>query len=569
SHLTRDCPYSRKAKRVAQLLADAIEHTSICTIKDDIVATEEPPEVTPIFDGPESQLNDVLLQTSDLKEKEVNVISGIETPHVQLAIYPAKWDRPIQVIAFMDTGAAASMLNPIVHPKEQWIPHFQNFNTASKGILTTRVITNNHITIEFFTSVQFRTKLLGSIILGTDLIIGLDIYKQLNDRLKVKTQGIAFRDKFKPYTTTTRLFPITEDEQVKNIKSQLVEESCANYHREFMKKHDKPLWLNEEFFTRLPFKRNENINPTRASHSEMNPEHLQLAKKECDELLEYRLIEPSDSQWSCEAFYVNKRAEQARGKLRLVINYQSLNHFLLDDKFPIPNKLTLFSHLSKSKYFSKFDLKSGFLQLGIHLEDNSKTSFCIPDHHYQWKVMSFGLKSTLSLFQKAMIKIFQPILHTSLVYIDDILLFSDTMEEHIGIPHKFHLLVKQYGIMLSEKKMILVKDEIDFLGMQFAHGAYILGPHICEELVKFPNTNFTVKQLQQFLGVINYVRDFIPDVSMYISPITKMLTKKAPAWGKDQDDAVHKIKDISKEVKTLHIPSDGFKILQTDASNEY
>ncbi|WMV29548.1 hypothetical protein MTR67_022933 [Solanum verrucosum] len=423
----------------------------------------------------------------------------------------------------MDTGAVTSMLNPTVLPKEQWIPHFQKFNTASKGILTTWVITNNPIIIEFFPGVQFRTKLLGSIIPGTDFIIGFDIYKQLNDQLIVKTQGIAFRDNFKPYTTTTRLFSITEDERVKNINCQLVEESCVDSHSEFMKKHDKPLWINEEFFIRLPFKRNENINPTRASHSGMNPEHLLLAKKECEELLEYGLIEPSHSQWSCEAFYVNKRIEQARG----------------------------------------------FWQLGIHPEDKSKTGFCITDHHYQWKVNPFGLKPAVSLFQKAMIKIFQQILHTSLVYIDDILLFSDTMEEHFGILHKFHELVKQYGIMLSEKKMILVKNEIDFLGMHFTQGAYIPWPHICKELIKFPDTKFTVKQLQQFHGVLNYVQDFIPDVSTYISPLTKMLTKKSPAWGKDQDHAVHKIKDISKEVKTLHIPPDGLNILQTDASNAY
>ncbi|KAK4721520.1 hypothetical protein R3W88_011753 [Solanum pinnatisectum] len=97
----------------------------------------------------------------------------------------------------MDTGATTSILNPTILPKKQWILHFQKFNTAFKGILTTRVITKNHITIEFFPGVQFRTKLLGSIIPGTDLIIGFGIYKQLNGRLKVKTQGIAFKDKFK------------------------------------------------------------------------------------------------------------------------------------------------------------------------------------------------------------------------------------------------------------------------------------------------------------------------------------------------------------------------------------
>ncbi|WMV46267.1 hypothetical protein MTR67_039652, partial [Solanum verrucosum] len=130
------------------------------------VATEEPQEVTPISHGPESQLKDILFQTSNLKENEVNIISDIETSHVQLALYSAKWDRPIQVITFMDTGAVASILNPTALPNEQWIPHFQKFNKVSKGIRTTRVITKNRITIEFFAGVQFRTKLLGSIILG-------------------------------------------------------------------------------------------------------------------------------------------------------------------------------------------------------------------------------------------------------------------------------------------------------------------------------------------------------------------------------------------------------------------
>jgi hypothetical protein len=66
----------------------------------------------------------------------------------------------------------------------------------------------------------------------------------------------------------------------------------------------------------------------KASHSGMNPKHKILAQEECAQLQAQGLIEPTDSQWSCEVFYVNKRSEQKRGKLRLVINYQPLNHFL-------------------------------------------------------------------------------------------------------------------------------------------------------------------------------------------------------------------------------------------------
>ena len=120
------------------------------------------------------------------------------------------------------------------------------------------------------------------------------------------------------------------------------------------------MWENSDFYIRLPFKKNEDINPTKASHSGMNPEDAKLAEQECKELLKFGLIELSDSQWACQAFYVNKRSEQVRGKMRLVINYQPLNIFILDDKFPIPNRFTLFAQISKAKWFSKFDLKSGF-----------------------------------------------------------------------------------------------------------------------------------------------------------------------------------------------------------------
>ena len=73
------------------------------------------------------------------------------------------------------------------------------------------------------------------------------------------------------------------------------------------------MWKNPQFFIHLPFKKNEDVNPTKASYKEMNPEHLTLAKQELSTLLSEGLIEPTTSTWVCEAFYVNKHAEQVRG----------------------------------------------------------------------------------------------------------------------------------------------------------------------------------------------------------------------------------------------------------------
>nr|GFB83353.1 zinc finger, CCHC-type, viral movement protein [Tanacetum cinerariifolium] len=128
--------------------------------------------------------------------------------------------------------------------------------------------------------------------------------------------------------------------------------------------------INIRLFPKCVIKRRLlDVNPTKASHPGMNLDHYQLDKEECEQLVSQGIIEPTTSPWSCEAFYVNKRSEQVCGKLRLVINYQPLNHFLADDKFPLPQKRSLFQHLADAKVLSKFDLKSGFWQLGIKPED--------------------------------------------------------------------------------------------------------------------------------------------------------------------------------------------------------
>ena len=210
----------------------------------------------------------------------------------------------------------------------------------------------------------------------------------------------------------------------------------------------------------------------------MTPSDLALAQDECNQLLQQGLIEPTTSDWACHAFYVEKRSEKARGKKRLVIDYKPLNAFLKDDKFPLPKINSLFVHIREAHIFSKFDLKAGFWQLGISLDERPKTAFYIPNTHYQWKVLPFGLKVAPSLFQKAMTKIFQAIMHHTLVYIDDLLLFSKDVESHYQLLCQFRDLVQSYGIMLSERKIQVGKDSIDFLGMVFKDGHYCPGKHI-------------------------------------------------------------------------------------------
>lgn len=285
----------------------------------------------------------------------------------------------------------------------------------------------------------------------------------------------------------------------------------------------------------------------------MNPDHYQLALEECDQLVAQNIIEPTSSPWACEAFYVNKRSKQVRGKLRLVINYQPLNHFSVDDKFPLPQKKSLFQHLANAKVLSKFDLKSGFWQLGIKPEDRPKTAFCIPDHHYQWKVMSFGIKNAPSTFQKAMITIFEPILANTLVCIDDILMFSPAEQSHAELLSKFYSLVTKYGIMLSKTKMEVGVTTIQFLGMEISDGKYQPQPHVAQELLKFPDELSSQKMIQPFLGLVNYMSNFLPKLSNNTSLLFPMLKKNPPQWTHKQTEAVKEIKQLAEKMPPLKI----------------
>ncbi|KAL4378433.1 hypothetical protein GQ457_02G038020 [Hibiscus cannabinus] len=556
-HFAKQCPKNKHGSKMIQMIQK----------KTGITINEED-DVESIFSIDDEPGDNSLFAIQSLEELETDESSGemymlqnhisssitsvVPAPHVPVSVYLDKYDKPTEIIAFIDTGAAKSIMNPEVLPTNWWKPHTRVFSTASNEEFTTHLI-SKPITIQFFPGCSVRTTVLGSKLPGKDLVVGFDIYAQAKV-LRIVPEGLRFRQLFKPFVDIPRLFLVQPTEEIKLLLEDLKEKSCADSHKDFLSKCDHPLWMNPEFFVKLPFKKNEDINPTKASHTCMNPEHLKLAEAECDELLQQGLIESADSQWACEAFYVNKRSEQARGKLRLVINYQPLNHFLQDDKFPLPNRNTLFSSLAKAQIFSKFDLKAGFWQLGIDPADRPKTGFCIPNKHSQWKVMTFGLKTAPSLFQKAMVKIFQPIMEQALIYIDDILLYSPDEEAHLKPLKHFSRLVAQHGIMLSERKMKINQREIEFLGMNLKDGRYHPGPHIAQELMKFPNENLSKKQILQFLGIVNYLRDFVPKISKYTNPLRKMLKKTPPQWSSTQ---------------TRAIPSEGRRILQTDASDKY
>ncbi|KAH9734764.1 hypothetical protein KPL71_017492 [Citrus sinensis] len=105
------------------------------------------------------------------------------------------------------------------------------------------------------------------------------------------------------------------------------------------------------------------------------------------------------------------------------------------------------------------------------------------------------------------------------------------------------------------------RQGFDFLGMVIKDGQYQPGPHIAIELLKFPDIHLNRKQIQQFLGIVNYVRDFIPKVTIHTSQLSRMLKKKCPPWGPAQTEAVKQLKVIAQSPPPLRIPTNGHRIL--------
>ena len=158
------------------------------------------------------------------------------------------------------------------------------------------------------------------------------------------------------------------------------------------------------------------------------------------------------------------------GTPRLMINYKSLNKVLQLIRYQIPNKKNLIQMIYTATIFSKFDMKYGFWQIQIKSEDGYKTAFTVPFGHYEWNVMPFGLKNAHFEFQNMMNEIFNDYTRFSIVYIDYVLIFSNSIEEHFKHLKNFQKIVRDNGLVISTTKIKLFQTNIRFLGFDIYQG---------------------------------------------------------------------------------------------------
>lgn len=298
-------------------------------------------------------------------------------------------------------------------------------------------------------------------------------------------------------------------------------------------------------------------------------------KEECKELLDKGLIRISTSPHSAPAFYVENHNELKRGKRRMVVNYGPLNEHTIGDSYKLPRKDYILEKVKGCNLFSTLDAKSGYWQLKLSEETKPLTAFsCPPQKQYEWNVMPFGLKQAPSIFQRFMDTVLEGLDQFALAYIDDILVFTKGNEKL----HYHQLLqvferCKNFGVLLSKKKCVICKKEVEYLGLKIGdQGRINLANHSLEKLEAFPDVIENSKQLQRFLGSLNYIADqgFIENLAKERRDLQKKLSTKIRWEWTDKDTAhIRKIKEKLKSLPELYNATlDDFIIICTDASNE-
>ncbi|CAJ0958267.1 unnamed protein product [Ranitomeya imitator] len=250
------------------------------------------------------------------------------------------------------------------------------------------------------------------------------------------------------------------------------------------------------------------------------PEHAAM-RSYIKESLEKGHIRPSSSPLGAGFFFVAKKD----GSLRPCIDYRLLNKITVKFQYPLPLLSDLFARIKGASWFTKIDLRGAYNLVRIKQGDEWKTAFNTPEGHFEYLVMPFGLSNAPSVFQSFMHDIFREYLDKFLiVYLDDILVFSDDWESHVKQVRMVFQVLRADSLFVKGSKCLFGVQKVSFLGFIFSPSTIEMDPVKVQAIYDWTQPT-SVKSLQKFLGFANFYRRFIANFSTVAKPLTD-LTKK-------------------------------------------
>lgn len=272
------------------------------------------------------------------------------------------------------------------------------------------------------------------------------------------------------------------------------------------------------------------------------------------ELLDCDIIEEvqGPSRWVSPVVPILK----GNGDLRLCIDMRRANTAIMRENHPLPCMDQLLPKIRKAKYFSKLDIKNAFHQLELHPDCRYITTFITAKGLYQYKRLMFGISCAPEIFQKVLEKILVKC-DGVVNFIDDILIFGDSEEEHDIRLQQVLKTLKDNDILLNREKCIFKVKKVNFLGHELTSDGVKPLKRYIESIANFRPPR-TVEELQSFLGLVNYVNKWIPHLATKTEPLKVLLRKKLskhadlkPYWSNNQNEAFENLKKTLTKIQSL------------------
>ncbi|XP_011858346.1 PREDICTED: uncharacterized protein LOC105555908, partial [Vollenhovia emeryi] len=302
------------------------------------------------------------------------------------------------------------------------------------------------------------------------------------------------------------------------------------------------------------------LSPRRLAMAERNEINAQI-----DEWLENGIVRPSVSDYASPVVLAKKKD----GSNRLCVDYRLLNKKIVRDRYPLPLIEDQLDALQNATVFSTLDLKNGFFHVRMDESSVKYTAFVVPDGHYEFLRVPFGLCNSPAVFQRFVNTVFRDLVRNGdvLVYMDDLIIPSIDCEVGLEKLKRVLSVASENGLEINWKKCSMLRASVEYLGHTIENGCIRPSERKTEAVKRFPALT-CVRQVQSFLGLTGYFRKFVRGYSVIARPLTDMLRATATfKFGEKEQSAVDQLKLALTDKPVLNLYRVGAETeLHTDAS---
>eukprot|EP00253_Pinus_taeda_P028202 PITA_28202 len=496
----------------------------------------------------------------------------------------------LSISVLIDPGATLSYISPKIVEQCKLQPEkFRNPWLVQLAIGTKRRVMAKVKSCPIVIAGQPIVADLNVLPLGSyDVLIGMDWLEKHWDLVNCKTKVIRYRDEagieqdMQGIKRPVQIRPITASQLAKCIRNRCQVYAIQVRYSETKNKENplEHLPVIKEFadvfpeeIPGLPPKRDIDFTielipgaaPVSRTPYRMSIPELTELKMQLQELLDNNYIRPSVSPWGAPVLFVRKKD----GTLRMCIDYRQLNKLTIKNKYPLPRIDEIFDQVKGAKVFSKIDLRSGYHQIRIKDEDIAKTAFRTRYGHYEFVVLPFGLTNAPATFMCLMNSVFHQFLDKFvLIFIDDILIYSRSKEEHEEHLRMVLQTLWEHQLYAKLSKCDFYKEEIQYLGHVISKEGIAVDPEKIKTILEWPVPK-DVADIRSFMGLAGYYRRFVEGLSRVAYPITSSKKGRSFKWSSECQQSFEKLKQLLTSAPVLSIadPNKDY-VVCTDASGE-